>query len=151
MRRLLAFILRPVFYFGLRFMDWEPWERLSHGIAPPQFGAGSHHDFRWYFEGQSTVSVKDMAAICEWLADCEYVRDPVHERDFWQHPKTFEQLRKGDCEDHALWAWRKLTELGISADARGSSKRLSSALCDRRAIQFRRVWRLYAIPETGTR
>ena len=50
MRRLLAFILRPVFYFGLRFMDWEPWERLSHGIAPPQFGAGSRHDFRWYFE-----------------------------------------------------------------------------------------------------
>src|SRR5690348_3236184 len=84
-------------------------------------------------------------------ADCEYVRDPVHERDFWQHPKTFEQLRKGDCEDHALWAWRKLTELGISAYARRSSKRLSSALCDRRAIQFRRVWRLYAIPETGTR
>src|SRR5690348_18431376 len=79
MRRLLAFILRPVFYFGLRFMHWEPWERLRHGIAPPQFGAGSHHDFRWYFEGQSTVSVKDMAAICEWLADCEYVRDPRSE------------------------------------------------------------------------
>jgi len=101
--------------------------------------------------GQSTVCVNDIAAICEWLADCEYVRDPVHERDFWQHPKTFEQLRKGDCEDHALWAWRKLTELGIPADAHRSSKRLSSALCDRRAIQFRRVWRLYAIPETGTR
>ena len=118
MHRLLAFILRPVFYLGLRFMHWEPWERLRHGIAPPQFGAGSHHDFRWYFEGQSTVSVKDMAAICEWLADCEYVRDPdlFQERDFWQHPMTFEQLRKGDCEDHALWAWRKLTELGIPAE-----------------------------------
>src|SRR5690348_9858416 len=49
-------------------------------------------------------------------ADCEYVRDPVHERDYWQHPKTFEQLRKGDCEDHALWAWRKLTELGLPAE-----------------------------------
>src|SRR5690242_4430868 len=26
--------------------------------------------------GQSTVCVNDIAAICEWLADCGYVRDP---------------------------------------------------------------------------
>jgi hypothetical protein len=29
---------------------------------------------------------------------------------------TFENLRKGDCEDHALWAWRKLKKLGIPAE-----------------------------------
>ena len=39
-----------------------------------------------------------------------------NEKDFWQHPVTFENLRKGDCEDHALWAWRKLKELGIPAE-----------------------------------
>lgn len=39
-----------------------------------------------------------------------------HEADFWQHPRTFEHLRKGDCEDHALWAWRKLVEMGYRAD-----------------------------------
>ena len=118
MRRFLAFILRPVFSLVLRFMEWEPWERLSHRIAPHRFGMGSRHDFRWYFEGESTVSVENIEAICEWLAECEYIRDPdlFHERDFWQHPRTFEQLRKGDCEDHALWAWRKLTELGIPAE-----------------------------------
>ena len=38
------------------------------------------------------------------------------ESDYWQHPHTFEQLRRGDCEDFALWAWRKLVELGIDAD-----------------------------------
>ena len=39
-----------------------------------------------------------------------------NEIDFWQHPRTFEHLRKGDCEDHALWAWRKLVELGHRAE-----------------------------------
>lgn len=28
------------------------------------------------------------------------------------HPTDFEQKRAGDCEDHALWAWRVLHELG---------------------------------------
>jgi hypothetical protein len=118
MRRLLAFLLRPVFFFGLRFMSLEPWERLGGGITPQRFGTGSRHDFRWYFEGESAVRVDNIDAVCDWLAECEYVRDPdlFHEPDFWQHPGTFEQLRKGDCEDHALWAWRKLTELGIPAE-----------------------------------
>lgn len=45
---------------------------------------------------------------------------PDHEAfgspDFWQHPADFEVTRRGDCEDHALWAWRKLAELGIAAE-----------------------------------
>src|SRR5207253_2493195 len=38
------------------------------------------------------------------------------EADFWQHPADFERLRRGDCEDFALWAWRKLAEIGIDAE-----------------------------------
>jgi len=55
---------------------------------------------------------------CDWLRACDYVEDETlfNEKDFWQHPRTFEQLRRGDCEDHALWAWRKLRELGIPAE-----------------------------------
>jgi len=62
--------------------------------------------------------VSDVSAICDWLAGCQYVHDSelFREPDYWQHPLTFEQLRKGDCEDHALWAWRKLLELGLAAD-----------------------------------
>jgi len=118
LRHLFAPILRAIFNLGLRFMQWEPWERLNDHIAPQWFGSGSRHDFRWYFEGESTVSVANIEDVCEWLAGCDYVRDPdlFHESDFWQHPKTFERLRKGDCEDHALWAWRKLIELGIPAE-----------------------------------
>jgi hypothetical protein len=63
------------------------------------------------------VAVNTIQDITEWLAGCQYIRDIelFHESDYWQHPTTFEQLRRGDCEDHALWAWRKLVELGLTA------------------------------------
>lgn len=55
--------------------------------------------------------------MLEWLRECQYTAD--HEvyqvNDFWQHPQTFETERRGDCEDFALWAWRKLVELGFDA------------------------------------
>jgi len=56
--------------------------------------------------------------IVAWLSECTYARDPdlFHEADYWQHPLTFEQLRRGDCEDFALWAWRKLVKLGRDAE-----------------------------------
>ena len=44
------------------------------------------------------------------------MRSSSSERDLWQHPVTFEQLRCGDCEDFALWAWRKLADIGIDAE-----------------------------------
>ena len=34
----------------------------------------------------------------------------------WQQPCAFEQSRRGDCEDFALWAWRKLVEMGVDAE-----------------------------------
>lgn len=82
------------------------------------FGSGSRKDFGWYFEGQSQVTVSSIDEICAWLRECEYIHDQVlfMQQDFWQHPITFEQIRRGDCEDHALWAWRKMKELGISAE-----------------------------------
>lgn len=30
-------------------------------------------------------------------------------------PRRSMQLRKGDCEDFAIWAWRKLIEIGVDA------------------------------------
>ena len=42
-----------------------------------------------------------------WLLGCVYARDRdlFRNPDYWQHPCNFEGLRKGDCEDFALWAW----------------------------------------------
>lgn len=113
--RVLAHLIAPL--LGRDASD-DPWERVSARLPARAFGRGSLHEFRWYFEGESGVRVESLAAICEWLAACEYVDDRAlfQETDFWQHPRTFEQLRRGDCEDRALWAWRKLVELGYDAE-----------------------------------
>jgi predicted transglutaminase-like cysteine proteinase len=76
------------------------------------------HPFPWYFEGESIIAVTCVDDVCDFLLRCEYVPDAdlFNETDFWQHPRTFERVRQGDCEDYALWAWRKLVELGIEAE-----------------------------------
>lgn len=78
------------------------------------YGKGCVKPFEWYFKGKSSVKTKTLEDICRWLMQCKYVLDEdlFFEEDFWQHPITFETTRKGDCEDHALWAWRKLVEIG---------------------------------------
>ena len=82
------------------------------------FGPGSRHPFAEYFDGESSVRVESIDDIVAWLQTCEYVTDIelFHERDVWQHPGAFERRRRGDCEDFALWAWRKLAEVGVDAE-----------------------------------
>jgi hypothetical protein len=119
LRRALYWVLRPVWRLLLRTLPPDdPWGRLDYRVPVHHYGLGSRHDFAWYFEGDSAVTVSTLDDIQEWLLECEYVRDSdlFHEPDFWQHPRTFERLRKGDCEDHALWAWRKLLELNYDAE-----------------------------------
>lgn len=118
-RRILARALAPVVSLVLPLVTVDDaWERIPLVLAPPMFGSGSTREFRWYFEGESRVHPESVDAICDWLLECEYASDPdlFHEPDFWQHPGTFERLRQGDCEDHALWAWRKLVDLGMEAE-----------------------------------
>ena len=80
------------------------------------FGPGSRQPFADYFAGESCVHVRSIDDIVAFLQTCEYVSDIelFHKPDFWQHPRDFEKLRRGDCADFALWAWRKLAELGIA-------------------------------------
>jgi len=94
----------------------DPWKPASYSPGHTLFG--SKHDFAWYFEGASDVKVTNVEEVLAWLLRCDYASDEelFHESDFWQHPTTFEATRSGDCEDHALWAWRKLSELGLRAD-----------------------------------
>ena len=96
----------------------SPWDRVAFRVPPTAFGAGSQHQFDHYFEGESRVKVASIDDMVEWLLACQYVsdRDLFNERDLWQHPTAFEALRRGDCEDFALWAWRKLVEAGIEAE-----------------------------------
>jgi hypothetical protein len=96
----------------------DPWEKIP-GLIPVQwFALGSRMDVGWYFTGQSKISVQSLEDVQRWLWRCDYVPDTVlfREPDYWQHPQTFEQLRRGDCEDFALWAWRKLVEMKVPAE-----------------------------------
>ena len=118
-RRFLSKILTPALRALSRLMPPDdPWERFAYRVPPHAFGSGNHHDFSWYLEGESHVPVASLDDVQEWLLGCVYVKDPelFREADFWQHPTTFERLRQGDCEDHALWAWRKLVELGADVE-----------------------------------
>ncbi len=87
-------------------------------VPAAAFGPGSRTQFAHYFEGESCVRVTSIDDIIEWLGECEYVSDfdQFHELDIWQQPCAFERRQRGDCEDFALWAWRKLAELGVDAE-----------------------------------
>lgn len=113
-------MVRPLLRVWIRHIPVDdPWEAVTSAFVTPRlFGPGSLRMFRWYFEGESVVHVHTLDDLCGWLAECQYLSDDqlFNEADFWQHPRTFENLRKGDCEDHALWAWRKLVEMGYRAE-----------------------------------
>lgn len=95
----------------------DTWASVAHPVPFRYFGLGSKREFHWYLEGNSVVAVASLEEIKRWLLGCVYETDQVlfDDPDFWQHPEMFEGLRKGDCEDHAIWAWRKLKELGVPA------------------------------------
>ena len=115
LNRLISAFIR----IGARLAGREsPWERVSMRVPETVFGPGSQRPFAAYFEGESGVPVRSIDDIVAWLQSCEYVTDleQFNQRDVWQHPGAFERLRRGDCEDFALWAWRKLAELGIEAE-----------------------------------
>jgi hypothetical protein len=87
-------------------------------VPETAFGPGSQQPFAEYFQGESSVCVASLDDLVAWLQTCEYVTDVAlfQKRDLWQHPGIFEKRRQGDCEDFALWAWRKLAEVGIDAE-----------------------------------
>ncbi len=117
-RRFIRWCLAPIYRFVLPTITVEdPWAILTTWVPLGALGPGSKRRFEWFLEGATTISPKNMEELCDWISECKYIHDLdlFHEADFWQHPKTFEYLRKGDCEDFALWAWRKLIEMDIEA------------------------------------
>jgi hypothetical protein len=109
------------------------------------FGPGSQRQFAEYFEGESGVRVESIDDIVAWLCSCEYVTDAdlFHEPDLWQHPTAFELLRRGDCEDFALWAWRKLAEVGVDADFC-----VGRVICDE-GPDRQHAWVVFRVDETA--
>jgi hypothetical protein len=116
---LFAPVRRVLHMLRLRlFRVRDPWARLPYEAPLAAFGDGARHGFDWVFEGPTASTIATFDDIVAWLAGCSYESDTnlFRETDYWQHPHTFEQLRRGDCEDFALWAWRRLVEIGIDAE-----------------------------------
>ncbi|MCB0018019.1 MAG: hypothetical protein KDE09_09535 [Anaerolineales bacterium] len=109
---------RPPAYLNQPADLHEDWVKEIRPVAANQFSPGANHDFGWYFEGELKESIRSLDELLAFLKKCEYVADRhlFMREDFWQHPVTFEQIRKGDCEDSALWAWRRFKELGYPAE-----------------------------------
>jgi hypothetical protein len=118
----------------------SPWDRVSVDVPATAFGPGSRRQFSHYLEGDSSVTVTSIDDIVAWLGTCEYVSDAdqFHEPDYWQEPCAFEQLRRGDCEDFALWAWRKLIDLGVEAEFF-----VGRVVCDQTGIERQHAWIVY--------
>ena len=95
-----------------------PYPKQPANIPYRRFGKGSISHFAEYLDRPSSVEVRSIRDLCEWLMGCQYVHDQelFDNVDLWQHPVDFESRRKGDCEDHALWVWRKLHDLNIEAE-----------------------------------
>jgi len=123
------------------------WDAIRIPVPPGAFGPGSRRPFADYFTGESAVRVQSLDDIAEWLQSCEYVTDSelFHDRDVWQHPSAFEQCRRGDCEDFALWAWRKLAEIGV--DAQFCVGRVIAA-GDRPEINRQHAWVIYRLDDS---
>lgn len=73
---------------------------------------------RAFLGGSDVPRMTTVDDLCAWLAGCAYVHDHVlfQKEDHWQHPDEFAAHRRGDCEDHALFAWRALARLGMEAE-----------------------------------
>jgi len=140
-------VLLPFVRFAAHLVTPESaWERVPMAVPEGAFGPGSHEPFASYFEGTSSIAVQSIDHIVAWLQSCEYVSDleQFHERDLWQHPTAFEARRRGDCEDFALWAWRKLAELGVDAEFC-----VGRVICDERpGVNRQHAWVIYRIAGT---
>jgi hypothetical protein len=118
LRRALWRVYMPIVLWFLRRLGPppDPWEPLDVRMPLHHYGSGVQCDFPAYLADPSTVSARSLAEIQEWLLGCHYQTDKDQfGRDHWQHASEFESRRVGDCDDHALWAWRKLIELGVDA------------------------------------
>ena len=119
LRTLVWAAIRPVIKMLLRAPPtMDPWDRLRFPVPDAFFSVDVATGFRQYFASTSTVSAKSLNEMCEWLLATDYVADPepFQKREVWQDPLQFERRRQGNCACHALWAWRKLTDLGYTAE-----------------------------------
>jgi Transglutaminase-like superfamily len=70
-----------------------------------------------YIDHPLSVQCESIRDVRKFLATCRSVPDEEQfgKEDYWQPPEQFEQTRKGDCDDYALWTWRQFLAMGYDA------------------------------------
>ena len=98
----------------------EAYDALGRKTVRPEWRRkGIHPTFPMgrYFSQPLTVKCECIRDIRMFLWGCKGVTDKelFGKDDYWQPPEEFEQRRKGDCDDFALWTWRQFLALGYDA------------------------------------
>lgn len=81
--------------------------RLFYGTFPPGR----------YISQPLSEQCSSIEEVQRFLSKCRYISDEKQfgKRDYWIPPEEFEEGKKGDCEDFALWTWRQLMGMGYKA------------------------------------
>ena len=82
-------------------------KRLFHGTFP----------MGRYISQPLTTQYSSVKEMLRFLRGCKYVSDKEQfvREDYWMPPEEFEKVKKGDCDDFALWTWRQLLGMGYNA------------------------------------
>lgn len=88
---------------------------------------GNTHPWSRYFNRPLEFNAMNLQQVARFLRRCRYQYDQAtrSRRDYWEPPDEFEKRRRGDCEIHAIWAWRQLDALGWATRLDWSSAHLA--------------------------
>lgn len=97
-------------YDGIGKLVSQP-SKKRHGFFKPTFPMGT------YVSQPLATKCNSLEEIRLFLTKCRYVSDQeqFNRADYWMPPEQFEERKKGDCDDFALWAWRQLIAIGYDA------------------------------------
>ena len=88
--------------------DWHG-KRIKYKID-----LGNTFSWERFFRKPLTTNPSNLSEIESFLHTCTYLSDMETRgcQDYWEPPDIFEERKTGDCEDHAIWAWRHLHQMG---------------------------------------
>jgi Bacterial transglutaminase-like cysteine proteinase BTLCP len=73
--------------------------------------------FGRYLDRPLSYHASNLDDIRRFLMSCKAASDEetFGKKEYWLPPDEFEKLKKGDCDEFALWTWRQLLHLGYPA------------------------------------
>src|SRR5215471_14141488 len=85
--------------------------KKRHRFFKPTFPMGTYVSQPLATKCNSVEEIRLFLGKCRYVSDQEQFNRP----DYWMPPEEFEERKKGDCDDFALWTWRQLIAIGYDA------------------------------------